>query len=160
MNTADNFYMDEFKIKRQALNTFVINTPYPIDTLSTSPKISKPFSIPKDISLDFPLIGKYFIRVLLAGLITMLTICCFVLCFLTPTQIENSFLLKSTKNLTNKKLILTNKVQEVSSYRNLFAVSSSLKLTEPEEIIHIKNATTPVSNIKQVNPLHIQYAGF
>lgn len=155
MGQVNNTYLSNYKSRVQALSSLVVNLPFEKDTFSSAPKIVK-----LDLAEILALIQKGII-----GTFTFLFSSCIIFsCIFIPLQNQNARLLNTKKTLTNKQFSLLVKEQEASSYKKLFDSVTLLSLTEPKDIIHIRNNNfSNNNNQKSKNitkyPL-IQYTGF
>ena len=147
----------------QILSSLVINPPYAIDGLTTSPKISKILSFPLGIKVDSGLLFKSTFFLVLNTLIFMALSCLLIICFYLPIQNQNAHLFNNAKSLANQKLINLTKIQEVTNYNNLFSNANLYSLTDPEEIIRINRTEQPqiIAQTKTFNKYpSIQFSGY
>ena len=125
-------------MKNQKLSSLVINTPYKVDSFTTSPRIAKLLTFPFGLRIDsYSLIKLVFKGAYSISLLMLFSSLCLIGVYL-PVQNQNNQLFSAAKSLTNQKLILLAKLNETTTYNKLFSNADSLSLQDPEEIIHIR----------------------
>ena len=141
--TINNKYIT----RSQALSSLVINTPYKVDSYTTSPRIAKLLTFPFGVRIDsFSLIKLAFKGVYSMSLLMLISSLCLIGVYL-PVQGQNNELFSAAKSLTNQKLALLAKLNETTTYNKLFSNANSLSLKDSEETIHLrKNQYTYKSN--------------
>ena len=135
---------DQFITRNQRLSSLVINTPYKVDSYTTSPRIAKLLTFPFGLRIDsYSLIKLAFKGVYSMSLLMLLSSLCLIGVYL-PVQNQNNQLFSAAKSLTNQKLVLLAKLNETTTYNKLFSNANSLSLKDSEEIIHIKKKNQSV----------------
>ncbi len=157
--TIDNEYIS----RNQRLSSLVINTPYKVDSYTTSPRIAKLLTFPFGLRIDsYSLMKLVFKGVYSMSLLMLLSSLCLIGVYL-PVQNQNNQLFSTAKSLTNQKLVLLAKLNETTTYNKLFSNADSLSLKDSEEIIHIrKNQSTykPNKSITFKKYPSIEFSGF
>ena len=129
---------NEYMMKNQKLSSLVINTPYKVDSFTTSPRIAKLLTFPFGLRIDsYSLIKLVFKGAYSISLLMLFSSLCLIGVYL-PVQNQNNQLFSAAKSLTNQKLILLAKLNETTTYNKLFSNADSLSLKDSEEIIHIR----------------------
>lgn len=138
MNPYSRTINSEFATRNQALSSLVINTPYKVDSYTTSPRIAKLLTFPFGLRIDSYSLMKMVFKGMLSSSVVMLI---FSLCLIgvyLPVQNQNNQLYSATKSLTNQNLVLLSDLNETTTYNKLFSGADSLALKDTEEVIHIK----------------------
>jgi len=150
-------------MKNQKLSSLVINTPYKVDSFTTSPRIAKLLTFPFGLRIDsYSLIKLVFKGAYSISLLMLFSSLCLIGVYL-PVQNQNNQLFSAAKSLTNQKLILLAKLNETTTYNKLFSNADSLSLKDSEEIIHIrKNQSVykPNKSITFKRYPSIEFSGF
>ena len=154
MEQISNINLSNYKSRAQALSSLIVNLPFEKDTLSS----------PKTFSLDLAYILTLLQKGIMSTFVFFLSSCIIFSFIFIPLQNQNIKLSNTKKTLINKQFSLLAKEQEVSSCKKLFDSVALFSLTEPKEIIHIKNnaaLNNSKNTTKDINkyPL-IQYTGF
>ena len=124
--------------RNQALSSLVINTPYKVDSYTTSPRIAKLLTFPFGLRIDsYSLVKLVFKGMLSMSLLMLVTSMCLVGVYL-PVQNQNNELFSAAKSLTNEKLVLLANLNETTTYNKLFSNANSLSLKDTDQIIHIR----------------------
>lgn len=154
---------NEYMIKNQKLSSLVINTPYKVDSFTTSPRIAKLLTFPFGLRIDsYSLIKLVFKGAYSISLLMLFSSLCLIGVYL-PVQNQNNQLFSAAKSLTNQKLVLLAKLNETTTYNKLFSNADSLSLKDSEEIIHIrKNQSVykPNKSITFKKYPSIEFSGF
>ncbi|OGI08257.1 MAG: hypothetical protein A3I68_04375 [Candidatus Melainabacteria bacterium RIFCSPLOWO2_02_FULL_35_15] len=154
---------NEYMMKNQKLSSLVINTPYKVDSFTTSPRIAKLLTFPFGLRIDsYSLIKLVFKGAYSISLLMLFSSLCLIGVYL-PVQNQNNQLFSAAKSLTNQKLILLAKLNETTTYNKLFSNADSLSLKDSEEIIHIrKNQSVykPNKSITFKRYPSIEFSGF
>lgn len=150
-------------MKNQKLSSLVINTPYKVDSFTTSPRIEKLLTFPFGLRIDsYSLIKLVFKGAYAISLLMLFSSLCLIGVYL-PVQNQNNQLFSAAKSLTNQKLVLLAKLNETTTYNKLFSNADSLSLKDSEEIIHIrKNQSVykPNKSITFKKYPSIEFSGF
>jgi hypothetical protein len=129
---------NEYMTRNQALSSLVINTPYKIDSYTTSPRIAKLLTFPFGLRIDsYSLMKLAFKGIYSMSLLMLISSLCIIGVYL-PVQNQNNELFSAAKSLTNQKLVLVAKLNETTTYNKLFSNANSLSLKDSEETIHIR----------------------
>lgn len=150
-------------MKNQKLSSLVINTPYKVDSFTTSPRIAKLLTFPFGLRIDlYSLIKLVFKGAYSISLLMLFSSLCLIGVYL-PVQNQNNQLFSAAKSLTNQKLVLLAKLNETTAYNKLFSNADSLSLKDSEEIIHIRknqSAYKPNKSITFKKYPSIEFSGF
>ena len=157
--TIHNDYMR----RNRALSSLVINTPYKVDSYTTSPRIAKLLTFPFGLRIDsYSLVRLAFKGMLSMSLLMLVTSMCLVGVYL-PVQNQNNELFSAAKSLTNEKLVLLANLNETTTYNKLFSNANSLSLKDSDEIIHIRKnqyAYKPNKTVVFKKYPSIEFSGF
>ena len=153
----------EYLARNQALSSLVINTPYKIDSYTTSPRIAKLLTFPFGLRIDsYSLMKLAFKGVYSMSLLMLISSLCIIGVYL-PVQNQNNQLFSAAKSLTNQKLVLLEKLNETTTYNKLFSNANSLSLKDTEEVIHIRKnqyAYKPNKSLTFKKYSSIEFSGF
>ena len=131
-------YSSQYITRNQALSSLVINTPYKVDSYTTSPRIAKLLTFPFGVRIDsYSLIKLIFKGVYSMSLLMLISSLCLIGVYL-PVQSHNNELFSAAKSLTNQKLVLLAKLNETTTYNKLFSNANALSLKDSEETIHLR----------------------
>ncbi len=149
MNQYSRTISTNYTPKKQFLSSLVINTPYGVDSYTTSPRIAKLLTLPFGVKID----SHSLVRLVFKGIISismlmlLLSIC--LIGVILPVQSQNGELFSAAKTLTNQKLILLARLQETTNYNSLFSNADSLSMKDTGEVIHIKKNNYTYRSNKQ-----------
>ena len=166
MRKYPNFYNEEFLQRNQVLSSLVLNPPYKIDGLTTSPKISKILSFPFGLRIDSYLLFKLVFQFMSSMSLFMAVSCFLILCFYLPIEKQNKNLLNTTKSLTSEQYSLLANLQEASTYSKLFSNADAYLLKDAKKIIYIKQQNFKIKDKEDPTLIasnkypSIQFAGF
>ena len=170
MPSYSNSINKDYISRSQVLSSLVINTPFPVDKLTTSPQITKIFTFPLGLRIDSATLVKAIFNFIFSMSIFMTIASLFTLSFYLPLQKQNFQLITSAKSLANQQFSLKANLQEVTSYNKLFSNAKNLSLKDSENIIRIpKNTLDNIKTNKPISGNHlitinkypsIQFSGF
>ncbi len=141
---------NDYITKNQYLSSLVINTPYKVDSYTTSPRIAKLLNFPFGLRIDsYSLARLVFNSIISLSMLMLISSLCLIGVIL-PVQSQNNELLSTAKTLTNQKLFLLATLQENTNYNSLFLNANSLSMKDTNEVIHMRRTTSSYKPDKQV----------
>lgn len=159
-----NILKDEYISKKQLLSSLVLNPPYRDSYLDTSPKIAKVHSLPFGVRIDSNVLCRLIFSTLIMSSIFMTIVCLFTFCISLPIQAQNTQLINKARSVSNNKLNVIVKLQEVTSNSRLFTGASLFSMKEPEEVIRVELNMTLAQREQKFTRFNkypsIQFAGF
>ncbi len=140
-------FNEEAYTNHQLLSSLVMNTPYTVDHLTTSPQITRFLTLPLGIKLESSNLLRPVFKLLSTLCVGMTMVCLFTVAINFPIQNLNNQLLGNIKSLSNQRLGLKVKLQETTNYKKLIANANALSLSDTENIAYLN-----IGQSKEVQP--------